>query len=99
MNYEYLTEDEEMNIDLLMRMAHFAESDIEVDMVNAPAHYTSGDIECIDAMEAASGMEEFTGYLRLTAFKYIWRLGKKWDDVEDAKKAIWYLNKYVEFKE
>lgn len=70
--------------------------EIESDVVNHPAHYTTGDIECIDAMESSSTREEFLGHLKLTAMKYIWRLGKKDNTLQDAKKAKWYLDKYIE---
>jgi hypothetical protein len=68
----------------------------EVDMVNNPDHYATGEIECIDAMAACSSEEEFRGHLKLTAFKYIWRTGKKWNTTEDIDKAIWYLTRLKE---
>ena len=61
------------------------------DPVNHPNHYTSGSIECIEAIEAALTAEEFRGYLKGNAIKYVWRESKKGGD-EDLKKAIWYLN-------
>lgn len=67
------------------------------DSVNHPSHYTFGSIECIDAMKACSSREEFLGYLRLTHFKYNWRIKHKHGDpTEDAKKAQWFWNRYVE---
>jgi len=68
------------------------------DMVNHPSHYAeSGNgIECIDAIRAALGREQFIGFLRGTVIRYQWRLGKKVDDVEDNSKAIWYANKLAE---
>lgn len=68
----------------------------ERDMVNNPDHYTTGEIECIDAMAACSSEEEFRGHLKLTAFKYVWRTGKKWNTTEDIDKAIWYLTRLKE---
>ena len=63
------------------------------DTIN-PGHYKDGEIECIDAMEACSTHDEFVGYLRLNAMKYIWRMGRKTDDVgEEVEKAIWYLKR------
>lgn len=58
--------------------------------VERPEHYASGDIECIDAMRAALGREQFIGYLRGQVLKYTWRLGRKGDAAEDAGKARWY---------
>ena len=69
------------------------------DTIN-PGHYKDGEIECIDAMEACSTHDEFVGYLRLNAMKYIWRMGRKTDDVgEEVEKSIWYLRKLLTFLE
>lgn len=65
--------------------------------VNHPAHYNHGGAECIDV---ARGMPFCLG----NALKYIWRCGHKHDGtledarrkaVEDAKKAVWYLNEFI----
>ena len=64
--------------------------------VNHPSHYQGNGIECIDAMEAAFGREEVASFCKLNAFKYIWRSLKKEKQVEDKKKAIWYLSKYLD---
>lgn len=61
------------------------------DLVNSPKHYatdTSG-VECIQIkrkMSANAG----------DAFKYTWRVGKKWDDKQDLEKALWYINDAIE---
>ena len=65
------------------------------DMVNHPPHYTQGGIECIDAMQAALSPEQFKGYLKGAAFKYLWRLDHKDEAKENAEKAIWYMQKLV----
>ena len=65
------------------------------DMVNSPPHYTYGGIETIDYMKAKATPEEFAGHLRLTALKYLSRVGHKGDVLEDYKKAQWYLNRLV----
>ena len=54
-------------------------------------HYQGDGIECIDAMRAISTHEQFVGYLRLTALKYLWRLGKKDLPSKEAKKAGDYV--------
>ena len=64
------------------------------DPVNHPSHYTAGDIECIDAIQAALTPEQFTGYCRGNAIKYIWRTDYK-GGAEDLRKAIWYLNRAI----
>jgi hypothetical protein len=63
------------------------------DMVNNPQHYTYGGIECIDAMKAMMSREEYIGYLRGAAFKYLWRYPYKGKPKEDLRKAMWYLDK------
>jgi hypothetical protein len=62
------------------------------DLVNSPPHYKQGDIECIDAIESALTAEEFRGYCKGNALKYIWRERHKGQD-ESLKKAIWYLER------
>lgn len=62
--------------------------------VEHPNHYTQGNIECIDAMEEAFGTQAVMIFCVCNAFKYIWRHHKK-NGVEDIKKAVWYLNKYL----
>jgi hypothetical protein len=64
------------------------------DMVNSPDHYTQGGIETIDAIEAALTPEEFRGYCKGNALKYIWRERHKGRN-ESLEKAIWYLNRIV----
>jgi len=63
------------------------------DSVNHPSHYTSGSIECIEAIEAALGTAGFVDYCKGNAMKYIWRAGRKLDDVEDLQKAAWYCRR------
>ena len=65
------------------------------DLVNHPPHYTAGGIECIEAIEAALTPEEFRGYLKGNAIKYVWRERMK-GGKESAEKAVWYLNRLVD---
>jgi hypothetical protein len=62
----------------------------DVDLVNQPPHYRQGEIECIDAIEAALTPEEFRGYCKGNALKYIWRERHKGQHSSLAK-AAWYL--------
>lgn len=62
------------------------------DVVNHPPHYTQGGVEAIDAIESALTPEEFRGYCKGNALKYIWREKHKGQD-ESLKKAIWYLDR------
>lgn len=70
----------------------------EKNAVDHPSHYNQGEIECIDAMKAAFGADELAVYCKIAAFKYVWRCEHK-NGVEDIRKAVWYLNKYLELKE
>jgi hypothetical protein len=65
------------------------------DSIN-PNYYKVGGIETIDYMRAKSTPEEFRGHLRLTALKYLSRVGHKDEILKEYKKAQWYLNKLVE---
>lgn len=65
------------------------------DPVNHPDHYTRGGIECIDAIEAQLTPEEFRGFCKGNAAKYIWRELHKGGD-ESIAKAAWYLGKLKE---
>jgi len=72
-----------------------AEKEAE-DMVTAPRHYNTGNIECIDAIEESMSSVAFKGYLKGNCMKYLWRYDYKGKQVEDLKKAGWYLNKLTE---
>lgn len=70
------------------------------DNINHPSHYETGKYECFDVMVEAIGVEETKGFCLCNAFKYIYRCKIKHETpVEDIKKAIWYLNKFVELEE
>lgn len=73
----------------------YAPTSRPVDMVNAPPHYRQGDIECIDAIRAALTPEEFRGYCKGNALKYVWRERHKGGD-ESMAKANYYLIKAQE---
>ena len=70
------------------------------DAVNHPGHYATGKFECIDVMVEAIGLEDTKGFCLCNAFKYIYRCTKKHADTTvDVKKAVWYLNKFLELEE
>ena len=66
------------------------------DEINHPAHYTAGGIEVIDFLEAWN----FPFHLA-NAIKYISRAGRKDKNalVTDLKKAVWYINRYIDYFE
>ncbi len=65
------------------------------DPVNSPAHYNTKGVEAITAIEASMSDEEFQGYCKGNAMKYLWRYKYKGKPVEDLKKAQWYLEKLI----
>lgn len=77
--------------------ADFVENPNE-DNINHPSHYETGRFECIDVMIETQGAEAVKAFCVCNAFKYLYRHSYKNGD-EDIKKAIWYLNKYLELSE
>ena len=69
------------------------------DMVNHPQHYKNNKYEAIDIMLDVFGKDKVADFCELNAFKYLWRADNKGTDIQDKKKAIWYLNKYIKLKE
>lgn len=70
----------------------------EKEMVNHPSHYKNGKYEAIDIMIDVFGKDKVANFCELNAFKYLWRANNKGTNIQDKKKAIWYLNKYIELK-
>jgi hypothetical protein len=66
-----------------------------MDLVNHPPHYTSGKIEVIDFIE-----DQNLTYHLGNVVKYVARAGKKHPtlsgELEDLKKARWYLQRYID---
>lgn len=60
------------------------------DPVNKPSHYQRGGYECIDILKAISTPAEFAAYCRLTAIAYLWRMGRKDDEGQEAGKVRMY---------
>jgi len=63
----------------------------KVDMINHAPHYEVGGLEPIDMIEAKQ-----LGFHLGNALKYICRCQFKGDRKTDVKKAIWYLERYLE---
>jgi hypothetical protein len=61
------------------------------DPVAHPRHYTShpSGVECIQ-------ITEHMGFCLGNAIKYIWRADLKNDDIEDLKKAAWYVQREID---
>jgi hypothetical protein len=61
------------------------------DMVNHPPHYNAhpSGVECITIVEHLP-------FNIGSAIKYLWRCGLKGDEIEDLRKAAWYVNREIE---
>lgn len=61
------------------------------DPVNHPKHYTNhpSGIECIQ-------ITEHMGFNLGNAVKYIWRCDLKANEIEDLRKARWYIDREIE---
>ena len=71
-----------------------------IDTVNKPPHYNKGEIETIDYIVDVLGEYEAISYCHGNVIKYTGtRLWEKGNPIEDAKKAVWYLNKMIELME
>ncbi len=59
-------------------------------IVNHPPHYTGhpSGTECIE-------VTEHMNFCRGNAMKYLWRAGEKGDEIEDLKKARWYIDREI----
>ncbi len=66
------------------------------DPVEHPAHY-GGDtqFETIKVLAAWLTPEQLSGFLLGNALKYLSRVGKKGDAVEDLRKAAWYIDREI----
>lgn len=92
---------EELNSDLeagiaktiasLRPKAVFVETAKDSDPVNHPSHYTShpSGVECIQ-------ITEHMNFNLGNSMKYIWRAGEKNDDIEDLRKAQWFLVREID---
>lgn len=68
------------------------------DKVDRPMHYTAGSIETIDYIQSIT--EQLLGFEAVciaNALKYISRQHLK-NGKEDLEKAIWYINRLIEYK-
>lgn len=68
---------------------------IKTNMIHQhPLHYTShpSGVECIQ-------ITEHMGFNLGNAVKYIWRCDEKGDEIDDLKKAAWYIQREIARRE
>ena len=60
------------------------------DNVNHPKHYTAhpSGVECIE-------VTEHMNFCVGNAIKYLWRAGLKGEQIEDLRKARWYIDREI----
>jgi hypothetical protein len=66
------------------------------DIVSSPPHYTAGGMEAYEVMKAKLTHEEWVGYLKGSALKYILRANFKDEHDTDINKAAWFVDKLKE---
>lgn len=66
-------------------------------VINHPQRY-GGDTtyECVKVLKAWMNEDEYRGFLRGNCLKYLCRVGKKDEVVQELNKAKWYLEKLIE---
>lgn len=69
------------------------------DVVNNPNHYLSGGIELIDVLEAKHSPEEVRGGCKFQIHQYVFRSPHKKNELEDLKKAQWWINRLIAYIE
>ena len=67
------------------------------DPVNSPPHYTYGAIETIEILVDAASVapDAVVGMLQSQCLKYLLRMWRKGQPLQDAQKAQWYLNRLI----
>ena len=65
--------------------------DAMTDTVNHPKHYTShpSGVECIE-------ITEHMNFCLGNAVKYVWRASLKGKEIEDLRKARWYIDREIQ---
>ena len=72
---------------VIERMANDDGDYVELEMVNQPKHYNDeSGVPCCD-------VTDFMMFNGGNCFKYLYRCGSKFDDIEDLKKAAWYAER------
>ena len=71
-----------------------SEQDVKFDVVNKARHYNNhpSGVECITIVEHMN-------FCCGNAVKYIWRAGLKGDEIEDLKKARYYIDREIARRE
>lgn len=73
------------------------DKELDKNVINHPNRY-GGDTEyeCIKVLENWLSEEQFKGFCIGNTIKYMCRLGKKDEEIQELKKGSWYLNRLIE---
>ena len=66
--------------------------------INNPSHYNYGSIETIDIIKNSMDDSMYQGYLVGNVLKYVCRHKYKGEELNDLKKARWYLTRLIDDK-
>ena len=65
--------------------------------INHPSRYGGDTVyECYRVLKNWVSKEEYRGFLHCNAIKYLCRLGKKDDVIQELQKSKWYIEKLIE---
>lgn len=86
--------------DIFERARSEAERELDKNVVDHPKRY-GGDTtyECIKVLKAWLTPEEFRGFCKGNAIKYLCRLGAKDDEVRELEKSRWYIAELMKAEE
>ena len=79
-------------------MTHEALTEAMSDNVNHPDHYGGRD-NPYEAIKVIEAMGHGKGFCYGNAMKYIIRAPHKGSEVDDLKKAVWYINRLIGYGE
>ena len=69
-----------------------------MDKINNPPHYNYSSIETIDIIKNSMDDNMYQGYLVGNVLKYVCRYKYKGEELNDLKKARWYLTRLIDSK-
>ncbi len=75
------------------------EENVKKDLVKAPQHYADRKYQTILVLQDTLSQEEFAGFLKGNAMKYLSRAGKKDASIQELNKAKVYLQWAIELEE
>lgn len=67
------------------------------EMVNHPDHYQGNGLEVIEVLKAFLTPEQFLGFVLANMLKYLLRMGKKDEMLQELEKTLWYGHYLKEF--